>query len=151
MNRLVANNCKKLLKLTPINEYQQIIRMLKNAKPIYMSRGYNSNNNDVHRIDNSKNNLRKRSNKSSSPLDSIQPLKVEFKVDTSDNLGEEICGKLNQGIEIIEIIRHLNSFNFLKDAVHSILISFQLAPEMKKMAQEVKISCKISYSLGRHE
>ncbi len=114
MNRLVANNCKKLLKLTPINENQQIIRMLKNAKPIYMTTVYNSNNNDVHRRDNSKNNLRKRSNKSSSPLDSIQPLKVEFKVDTSDNLGEEICGKLNQGKEIIEITKHLNSFNFFK-------------------------------------
>ena len=102
MNRLVANNCKKLLKLTSINEYQQIIRMLKNAKPIYMTRVYNSNNNDLHKIDNSKNSLRKRSNKSLSPLDSIQPLKVEFKVDSSENVGEEICGKLNQGIENIE-------------------------------------------------
>jgi hypothetical protein len=46
--------------------------------------------------------LRKRSNKSLSHLDSIQPLKVEFKVDSSENVGEEICGKLNQGIEIIE-------------------------------------------------
>ena len=93
MNRLAVSNCRKLLKLSPGYEYQQIIRMLKNGKPTYMTRGHNNHNDHDHNT--TLGNLRKRPNKS---LDSIQPLKFEPRQEASDNVGEEICGKLNSGI-----------------------------------------------------